>query len=170
MVPLLARDVLGLDDLGGGIGGGADVADLALGDEVGERAERLLVIGPGIPAVHLIEVDPVGLQALQRGLHLTKDPAPRVAGLIWIPPTLIAHRAVELGGENDVLAASPREGLADDRLGLPARVDIGGVDEVDAPIEHAVDDANTGIVIALPPGAEHHRAEAQRGDVHAGAP
>ena len=76
----------------------ADVADLALRDEVRQRAERLLVVGPRVPAVHLVEVDPVGLQAFERGFDLAHDPAPRVAGLVGV----VAHRAVELRRQPDV--------------------------------------------------------------------
>jgi hypothetical protein len=43
----------------------------------------------------------------------------------------IAHRHEELGGQDDVVAASG-EGLADDAFGFAGGVDIGGVDEVDA--------------------------------------
>jgi hypothetical protein len=161
----LARGPLGLDDLRRGIRRGADVADLALGDEIRQRAERLLVVGPVIPAVHLVEVDPVGLQALERRLDRAEDPAPRVARLVGI----VAHRAVELRREHDVVAAAAGKGLADDLLGLPPRVDVGGVDEVDARVERAVDDADRRVVVGLAPRAEHHRAEAQRRDLHAGA-
>ena len=79
----LARDPLRLHDLRRRVGRGADVAHLALGDEVGERAERLVVVGPRVPAVDLVEVDPVGLEALERGLDLAHDPAPRVAAPRW---------------------------------------------------------------------------------------
>ena len=48
-------------------------------DEVGERAERLVDVGAGLGAVHLVEVDPLGLQAAERGFDLLHDPAPRVA-------------------------------------------------------------------------------------------
>jgi hypothetical protein len=61
--PPLACHPLRLDDLAGGERGRADVADLALLDEVGERAERLVDVGVRDGAVHLVEVDPVGAQA-----------------------------------------------------------------------------------------------------------
>ena len=98
----LAGDPLGLDDLAGGEGGGTDVADLALVDEVGERAEGLLDVGVGARAVDLVEVDPVGVEAAQRVLDLADDPAPRTA----LPVRVVAHRAVELGGQDDVVAAT----------------------------------------------------------------
>ena len=51
----------------------------------------------------------------------------------------------------------------------PARVDVGGVDEVDPGVEGGVDDPDRLVVIRLSPGAEHHRAEAQLADLNAGA-
>ena len=43
----------------------------------------------------LVEVDPVGAEALQARLHLTHDPAPRVAGHVGVRPhgacTLVAR-------------------------------------------------------------------------------
>src|SRR3954447_12719179 len=43
---------------------GADVADLPLVDEVAQRAERLVDVGVRLGTVDLVEVDPVGVQAL----------------------------------------------------------------------------------------------------------
>jgi hypothetical protein len=51
------------------------VADLALVDEVGQRAEGLVDVGVRIGTMHLVEVEPVGAEALQRALHLGDDPA-----------------------------------------------------------------------------------------------
>lgn len=122
------------------------------------------MIGPRVPAVHLVEIEPVGLQALERGLDLLHDPASRVARLIGI----LAHRAVELRREHDVLAPPAAQGLADDLLGLPARVHVVGVDEVDPGIQCTVDDADARVVVGLAPGAEHHGAEAERTHADAG--
>jgi hypothetical protein len=63
----------------------------------------------------------------------------------------------------------PAKRLPDDLLRLALRVDVGGVDEVDPGVEGSVDDADRVVVIAVPPGAEHHRAETQRADLHARA-
>ena len=160
----VARDPLGFDDLAGRERRGADVADLALVDEVGERAEGLLDVGVGARAVDLVEVDPVGVQAAQRVLDRPDDPAPGAA----LPVGVLAHGAVELGGQDDVVAAA-LEGLADDLLGLALGVDVGGVDEVDAGVQRGVDDADGVVVVGVAPGAEHHRAEAHLADRDAGA-
>jgi hypothetical protein len=50
----------GVDDLPRGERGGADVADLALLNEVGERGEPLVDVGVRVGAVDLVQVDPVG--------------------------------------------------------------------------------------------------------------
>jgi len=47
---------------------------------------------------------------------------------------------VELGGQDDVVAAAAGERLADDDLRLALRVDVRGVDEVDPVVQRAVDD------------------------------
>jgi len=62
--PLAASPVgrpLRFGDLRGGEGGVAEVTDLALVDEVGERAERLVDVGARVGAVDLVEVDPIGV-------------------------------------------------------------------------------------------------------------
>ena len=85
----------------------ADVADLALVHEVGERAERLLDVGARIGAVDLVEVDPVGAEPPQPVLDRAHDPAARVALLVGV----LAHRVVELGGQHDVVAPAPASAL-----------------------------------------------------------
>ena len=109
-----------------GVRRGADVADLALLDEVGQRAERLLDVDVRVGAVDLVEVDPVGAQPPQRVLDRLDDPAPRAAAAVGV----LAHRHEELRRQHDVVAAA-LERLADDLLGLAGGVDVGGVDEVD---------------------------------------
>jgi hypothetical protein len=89
----IAGDPLGLDDLRGRERGAADIADLALVDEVGQRAERLLDVGVRIGTVDLVEVDPVGAEPAQGVLDGAHDPAARVAPLVGV----VSHRVVELG-------------------------------------------------------------------------
>jgi len=50
----------------------------------------------------------------------------------------VAHRHARLCGDEDAVAAS-LERLADELLGQAGRVDVGGVDQVDARVEAAVD-------------------------------
>ena len=69
----------------------------------------------GSRPVDLVEIDVVGLQAAQRVLDRADDPAPRIALLVRV----LAHRAVDFGGQHDVVATA-LERLADDLLGLAA--------------------------------------------------
>src|SRR5215217_6827237 len=66
------------------------------------------------------------------------------------------------------VVAAILECLADDLLRLPARVHVGGVDEVDPRVERTVDDPDRLVVVLVAPVAEHHGAEAERADVRAG--
>ena len=76
---------------------------------------------------------------------------------------------MELRGEDDVVAPAASERLADDLLRLALAIDVGGVDEVDARVESAVDDTDGLVVIGVALGAEHHRAEAVLADRYTGA-
>ena len=165
----LAASALGcplrLDDLRRGDRRGAEGADLARVDEVGERAERLVDVGARIEAVDLVEVDPVGAQPAQRALDRLGDPAPRRAAAVGV----FAHGQADFRGEHDVVAPPAGERLADDLLRLARGVEVGGVDEVDAGVERAVDDPDRVVVIGVAERAEHHRAEAQLTDRDAAA-
>jgi len=74
---------------------------------------------------------------------------------------------VRLGGQHDVVAAAEQR-LADDLLGLPRRVHVRGVDEVDAAVQRGMDDPDAVLVVRIAPGAEHHRAEAVRAHLDPG--
>ena len=71
-------------------------------DQVAERAEGFVDVGGRVRPVDLVEVDPVGLQPAQAVVDLADDPAPRVALHVGV----VAHASVELGGENDGVAAT----------------------------------------------------------------
>jgi hypothetical protein len=98
-------------------------------------------------------------------LDLLEDPAPRRTAAV----RAVAHRAPELRRQDDLVATAAGECLADDLLRLALRVDVGGIDEIDPGVERAVDDAHGIVVVGVAPCAEHHRAEAQLRDLHAGA-
>ena len=106
-----ARGPLRLDDLAARVRRGPDVADLALLDEVGERAERLVDVGVRVGSVYLVEVDPVGAESSQRVLDLLDDPAAGSSAVVGV----VVHRDEELGGQHDVVA-SALQCLADDFL------------------------------------------------------
>jgi hypothetical protein len=93
------------------------------------------------------------------------NPAARVALLVGV----LTHRVVELGGEDDVVTTAAGERLADDLLGLALPVDVGRVDEVDPGVKRRVDDPDRLVVVRVARRAEHHRAETELADRHAGA-
>ena len=138
-------DPQGLGDLPGGMVGQADVADLALPDEVVVRREGLLQRRVRVGVVGVVEVDVVGLQAAQARLDLTDDVAARQAAVVDVGP----DDPVGLGGDHHLVAAAA-EGAAEDLLGGFAvgggrgagpvedrhvAVHVGGVDEVDAEVD-----------------------------------
>ncbi len=68
-------DPQGMGDLPGGMVGQADIADLALPDEIVIRRQGLLQRRVRVGIVGVVEVDVVGLQAAQARLDLTDDVA-----------------------------------------------------------------------------------------------
>src|SRR5580704_12639414 len=76
-----------------------DVADLSLLHQGVESANRLFYRSNGIVAVDLVEVDMVGLQTAETGLHTVHDVAARSPDVI--PPR--ADAAIDLRGEYDIL-------------------------------------------------------------------
>ena len=131
-----ARGLVGLDQLPAGEIGVADMADLALPDQIVERAQRLLDRYRRIGMVQLIEIDPIGLQAAQARLDRHHD----VAAGCTLARALVIHRRPELGGEDDVLPPGP-ENLAKQRFRSAApAVAVGRVEQRDAEVERLVDD------------------------------
>jgi hypothetical protein len=114
--------------------------------------------------VNLIQVDVVSPEASQTVLALRDDPPARVALRVGV----VAHLAVDFGRQDHTRPVKRGEGLTDDDFGLALGVDVGGVDEVNAGVERAVDDADRIVVIGISPGPEHHGPEAQWADFDAG--
>ena len=158
-------DPLRLDDRGSRERGAPQVADLALVHEVRQRAQRVVDVGPRVGTVDLVQVDVVRVEAPEALLALADDPPAGVAAHVRVG----AHVAVHLRREHDVVAPSLKC-LGDDRFGLPGRVHVGGVDEVDAGIERRVDHVDRLVVVGIAPRAEHHRPETEWAHRHAGTP
>ena len=143
---------------------GADVEHLPVADENLHRLPDLFPRRLSVDVVHLVEIDVIGLQPLERafaGLPDVKRGELRVV-------RSVAHWVVDLRREDDLLAppAALREPASDDLLGppfaaLPA-VDVGGVEEVDPEVERLVhDDERVGLARLR---TEVHRAEAKPAD------
>ena len=131
----MPRRPLRLDHLRGGVVRAADVAHLAGAHEIVEPAQRLLDRGQRIRLVHLIEVEPVGLQARQARLHGRHHVAARGAFLFTI-----VHRHAEFGGKHDVLAPVAEDLAHDGLRAAAAAIGVGGVEQRDPGIERLVDD------------------------------
>jgi len=128
-------------------------------DQVAERPEGLVDVGLGARPVDLVQVDVIGLQPEQAGFAFGYDPSAGVALVVGA----LAHLAVELCRQHDVLACGGTglgQEIADDFFGLAGRVDVGGVDEIDPLVQGPLDDPVAIFVVGVPPGAEHHGAQA----------
>ena len=129
--------------LPGGVVRNADVADLALVHQVVEGAKRFLHRRPRVGPMELVEIDPIGPQALQARLDGTHDVVPRSEALT----RRLAQARGKLGGENQVLATRP-EDLSEHVFGIAVAIDIRRVEQIDAEVERLV----------------HHRARRFEGD------
>jgi len=146
----------------------ADIADLTGRDEVVKDAERLLDRRLAVPLMELVKVDPVRPKPLQAALAFGDETDARIAAVVGAAQDVEAC----LCGEHDAVALA-LDRLADDLLGLAARIDIGGVDKVDAGIEAHVDlapgcwkiDRSERLRRVVSP--EGHRAQGQRRDLQA---
>ncbi|OEI69201.1 hypothetical protein Cus16_1038 [Curtobacterium sp. ER1/6] len=110
----------------------ADVQRLALPDDVGEGLHRLLEGRLVVVAVRLVEVDVVGLQALERPVDRLRDVLPAEADVVV---ALRTGRPVDLREDLERLAALGLERLAEDGLGGGVGVRVGGVERGDARVE-----------------------------------
>ena len=174
-----------LHDSPGVFVGDRDVAQLAFADQFGERfqlgADRravALLVGLVLPLpehrlvafrpVQLIEVDVVGLQALQRAFDGGADVGAVDCQRAAADPVEVAAGAGDLGGNDDLFPRLPLEPAADDAFrgaaGFGAgrhRIHLGGVEEIDAVRQRVIElGVGIGFVGLL---AEGHRAQADFG-------
>ena len=145
--------------------GQSDVADLALGHQLGHSADGVLDRSVRVDPVLVVQVDVVGAEPLQgaldRGADVGRaavDDAGAAAG--------VGHQA-ELRRHHDLVAAA-LDGPADQFLVEERAVDLGGVDVGDAQIQRPVDGADRLGVAALPGvvvAGHRHGAQTDPGDV-----
>ncbi|GAA4343983.1 hypothetical protein GCM10023165_26810 [Variovorax defluvii] len=127
-------------------------------DQVLDRASHVLDRHSQIDAVLVVEVDAVGLQALERFLDHAADA---------LGPAVQAVRAVnleaELGGDGDVVAHRAQR-FGHEFFVHVGTIDLGGVEEGDAALVGVADHADARRAVharAVVAGAVAHAAEAQ---------
>ena len=133
----------------------ADVANLALGLEIIERAERLFERRARVDAMELVEVDAVKPQPAQAHLDAL-DQVAGAAHVLGFGRSLAGDTA--LGGDDQARRVGVKR-LGDQALGNLRAVGVGGVDQRDAQFDGAAEDAaGFGGVGWLAPGAFAHQA------------
>ncbi len=126
-----------------------DMANLALRDELGHRADGLLDRDVRVDAVLVVEVDVVGVELPERDLDRALDV---LSGSIegtqrrHVPRGRVVHPTGELGRDHDVVAA-PLDRPADELLVGQRAVQLRRVKEVDPEFEGAVDRLHRLVVI-----------------------
>ncbi len=114
-----------------------------------------------IRRVHVIDVEVVGLQTAQRFVDGAQDSRARESLLVGLVADFESH----LAGD-DQLVAPALDGLAEHGFGHASLVHVGGVEEVDAGFDAAVDQfGRAGLIERF---AEGHSAEAETRDVEVG--
>jgi hypothetical protein len=108
----------------------------------------------------LVEVDVVGAEPLKAAIDCLEDVFAREAAVVGI----VAHRIVELGRDDGLVAGHPLlQGLADDLLARAARIHVRDVESIDAEIERLAKERAALALVENPfaPGgiAESHAAQ-----------
>ena len=114
-----------------------------------ERAQNFFDGSERVESVKMVDVDVIGAQASQAGFAGLKQMMAR--GPEIVRP--FAHAKRGLGGNQDILAASC-DGFAEDFFGEALRVDVGGVEQIDAGLQTNRDQAGGFGYIASSPGAK----------------
>ena len=132
---------MGAADGGGGGFGEAEMLHLAGGDEGFDGAGDVFDGDLGIDAVLVEEVDAVGAEAGQHGVGDADDVVGAAVEAGGAGAGLRIDVEAEFGGDDDVVADGG-EGGADEVFVGPGAVGFGGVEEGDAEVVRAADDAD----------------------------
>ncbi len=137
-----------------------DVQELALLDQLGHRADGLLDRHFRVHAVLVVEVDPVGAQALERSLDGAAHVLGRAIAHSRPLAVLVAHRAHAELRRDHVRVAITGDRLADELLVFERPVHLGGVEEVDAELQCPLDRRHAFVLVrAAVEGRHPHAAE-----------
>ena len=167
-VALGARDIEHARELPGVHRRGADIERLAGAHDVVQRLERLLHRRQRIEAVDLVEVDVVRAEAPQRGVDRLHDVLARQA----LGVGARSHRPMHLGRDHHLRSLGVfLERAADDLLARALRIDVGGVEEIDALLERLANEGARGLFLEHPFApfgrAVGHAAETDLRHLHA---
>ncbi len=128
-------DGVGAADRGGAGLGQSDVTDLALDDQLGQRADGVLDGRAAVDPVLVVQVDVVGAESGQRAF----DRGANVGGA-----AVDAGRTARVGEDTELrrphhLVAAAFDGATDQLLAMERSIDLGGVDVGDSQLERPVD-------------------------------
>ena len=149
---------------------GAEVARLARTHDVVERFEGLLNRGVRVEPMDLVEVDVVGAEPTERGVDGVEE---MLAGQPAVVRT-VTHGEEGLGRDDDLRpGAEVAHGATENLLADSVGVHVGGVEEVDARLNGALDERASRRLVEDPGAprgrAIRHDAETETGDAKTGA-
>ena len=133
-------------------------------DQFPHRSGHVLHRHVGVDPVLVKEVDPVGAQALQRGL----GDRPDVFGAAVDALRRVAAEEPELGGDHDFIAERG-DGLAEQLLVGALAIGFGRVEKGDATLERAANQREAGLLVGrgAVAVAQAHAAETECGYLEA---
>ena len=143
---------------------GAVDADLALGHQVLQQRPHVVALHRVHPrVVELVDVDPVGLEALQGLLEVRpQERRVPVVGPLAVPGPVVLDEDVvaELRGDGDLVALRAQR-LRQQPVGAALRVRVGGVEQGDAGVEARADQLDGAIVGDVAPPARGYGPQAE---------
>lgn len=150
-----------------------NVDHLALADQAVEGLPGFVPGALTVDVMHLVEVDPFGLQAFEAAFAVFADLISRQATTVAVHLCQISFtldRVVHFCGQNGGVPAFPieRKPAANDLFCMtmlyPATVDIGCIKEIDAEFERTIHDLVALFFAGVP--AEVHGTQTQVADKH----
>src|ERR1700739_5022946 len=136
--------------------GAGDVADFAAANEGVERFESFFDGSELVEAVHVVDVDVIGVEAAEAGFGGADDVIAGGTGVVWP----LAETKRGFGGNEKILALAV-DGLAEDFLGEAVGINIGSVEEIDASFETDINQALRFVNSGFAPGLKEFGAAAE---------
>ena len=100
-----------------------------------QRAQNFFDRRQRVESVQVINVDVIGAEPPQAGFASLNQMVARRSHIV----RPLAHAEGRLGGDQDLVATSV-DGLAEDRFRQAVRIDIGGIEQIDARVEADIDE------------------------------